>query len=169
MKNIFISLLLFLIFVAGCKQKNDNSIKDDTKNRITTSVKKRDIKKSLDSIFVKKFVKAFINDVKSENIVGLSEKFRYPIEMFEFEFKSKEEFIKQWKLNSKLKEYLSLKKYNENDEYNGDSTVKNTTIHYFIDSETGDSTAQFGLGSGLIFDIKRIENHLIIIKIDVAG
>jgi len=69
-----------------------------------------------------------------------------------------------------LRNYFSLEIYDENDEYIGKSDKANIRIVFFpSDKKRGCSIVQFGLGSGLIFNLDRINNEIKIVRFDTVG
>ncbi len=137
---------------------NKNETQKESLNCLTES----------DSLKIKNILADLINDLKTDKEESFSAKIVFPKSMFNFKFNNQSEFIRQWNLNDDLKNYLSLDVYDENDEYLKESTLENTKIIY---SKLNDNCmrVQFGIGSGLIFTLGKIDNNIKIIEFDIAG
>jgi len=174
MKYIYTKfILVFLIFSISfsCKTKTDTDINKKTKSSNIVKHKKTKLNCLVesDSLEIKEFVKDLIFEIKHNNVEKLSSKFIYPVSMFDFSFENKKKFITQWNKNDRLKNYLSLDIYDENDEFIGKSNFSNTQIIFYQSNRKGCYKIQFGLGSGLLFEVGRIEDKLKIVKFDTAG
>ena len=166
MKYIYIIFIAFITL----SYKDINSKKEV----VFTSTKKEIPRKSLDcltksdSLKIKNILSDLITNLKTDKEEAFSTKIVFPKSMFNFKFNNQSDFIKQWNLNDELKNYLSLNIYDENDEHLGESTLENTKIIY---SKLEDNClkVQFGIGSGLIFTLGRVDDEIKIIEFDTAG
>jgi len=120
------------------------------------------LNKKMDEVQIRAFIKEIIVDIEKSKVDLLSQKFQYPLDMFEFRFKNKDEFVLQWTKDNRLKGYMELKVYDENDKYTGTTTPKESStmqIHY-----TEWKTVQFAITPGMIFDVKKIANGYKIVR-----
>lgn len=124
------------------------------------------IKKS-DNVLIKKFIKVVIDAIYNQKPELISKNFIFPQQLFEFEFKSDKEFIKQWNNDNRLRNYFDIGKYDKNDVLIGKSTLENTNIIY---TEVSDKCfkVQFALGDGFIFNVSKIEEEIKIMRLDIA-
>ncbi len=162
MRNVLL-IVYFILLSVGCI--DNKSTQKTIRDKVDLTKTFTGIEQEGDTVKIELFVENFITNLNDYDEKELSEKFNYPIAMFEFSFKSKEEFIQQWHLDDRLKNYLSLDIYDENDQYIGRSDIENTKIFYLKGKK---SVAQFGIGSGLIFNVDKIKNELKLSKLDVA-
>ena len=164
----YIYIIFITLITLNCK--NTNSKKEDsfTHNKNETQKESLNCLTESDSLKIKNILADLINDLKTDKEESFSAKIVFPKSMFNFKFNNQSEFIRQWNLNDDLKNYLSLDVYDENDEYLKESTLENTKIIY---SKLNDNCmrVQFGIGSGLIFTLGKIDNNIKIIEFDIAG
>ncbi|MCF6349805.1 MAG: hypothetical protein L3J23_02085 [Flavobacteriaceae bacterium] len=170
MKYIYSKILiLFLISIVSfsCKTKTDK------KSELSNIVKNNKIKSKCliksDSLEIKKFIKKLIYEIEHNKVELFSSKFVYPISMFDFSFENEKEFTTQWNKNDRLRDYLSLDIDDENDKFIEKSNILNTRIIFSKSNKNGCYRIQFGLGSGLLFNVDRIGKDIKIVKFDTAG
>ena len=71
------------------------------------------LSKEVDDIHIRAFIKEIIIDIEQSRISSLANKFQYPQNALAFAFKSKDDFVFQWKKESRLKSVMELKTYDE--------------------------------------------------------
>lgn len=115
------------------------------------------LNKKVDDIQIRAFVKEIIIDIEQSRVHSLANKFRYPQDALGFEFKSKDDFVSQWKKDGRLKSAMELKMYDENDKYAETTRPKDSNTLKVFYREC--KTVQFGITPGMIFDVEKIEGR----------
>ena len=167
-----LALIILISICFNCKKQEEKVgkiLSQKTSNCTNQIINSNCLLKS-DSIKIKKFVSKIINNIETDKEDELSSKIEFPLSMFNFRFNNKKEFIEQWNKSSELKNYLSLEIYDEDDEFIGKSDISNTKI-IFSNSDKKEKCfkVQFGIGSGLIFKLNKINEEIKIIDFDTAG
>lgn len=173
MKRLLILISIVLISICfNCKKQEEKEVEKISSqhtNSYNQIVSPSCLLKS-DSLEVKKLVHEIIRNIETDKADKLSSKIKFPLSMFNFRFNNEKDFIEQWNKSNELKNYLSLEIYDEDDEFVGKSDSFNTKI-IFSNSNKNEKCfkVQFGIGSGLIFTLDKINEKIKIVNFDTAG
>lgn len=116
----------------------------------------------LDEVPIRAFIKEIIVDIEKSRVDRLASKFTYPLSAFAFKFKNKEEFFAQWQKDARLKSFMELKVYDEEDKYKGTVTSKDSRSLRVFYKEC--QTVQFAITPGMIFDVEKASNRYKIVS-----
>lgn len=164
-----------IFFTVSCKNQHSTKTLETTKKSDVKIAQQHKVTHpncllKSDSLIVKQLVSDLIQDINLDREDNFSSKIDYPLTMFTYNFKTKDDFITQWNKTETLKGYLSLDIYDEDDEFKGKSNASNTKIIFFNSEENNTCfKAQFGIGSGLIFTLNKVDGKLKIVHFDTAG
>lgn len=169
----YLLFVLFIIASGSCKssvsQEYENTPATVVEQSPTITTNPNCLAES-DSVAVRMFVQQMIVDLEQQNGKSFASNLEFPMTMFNFNFDSAEDFVEQWQKNDTLMSYLSLEIYDEDDEYIGNSTLENTEFLFYNSEQKDDCwEVQFGLGSGLIFTLDKIEGKIKVVNFDIAG
>ncbi len=120
------------------------------------------LNKKNNDVEIRTFIKKIIVDIEKSRVNALASKFRYPLNALAFNFKNKEEFVTQWQKDTRLKGFMELKLYAENDKYNSTVTSKDSRSLRVFYKEC--QTVQFAITPGMIFDAEKTSNRYKIVS-----
>jgi len=120
------------------------------------------LNKKNNDVEIRAFIKKIIVDIEKSRLNALASKFRYPLNALAFNFKNKEEFVTQWQKDTRLKGFMELKLYAENDKYNSTVTSKDSRSLRVFYKEC--QTVQFAITPGMIFDVEKTSNRYKIVS-----
>ncbi len=161
-----LEIFVFIIFFTcdGNPNKKVTKLKSDFENSKVVSKKEKCLHEE-DLVTIKKKFSNIVLLVRNfDKKEGIVSKMHFPITLRGKQIVNETDFLEQ---NNSLKNFFSLKKYNEKDQFIGNSSKQD--IKFLLLNKQACGLVQISIGNGMYFFVGKVNDVFKIINIEIVG